>query len=330
MSAAPGTDPRPPEGQAEPEARIFVGRRLEISQISTALLAGSSVIVKGRAGIGKRTLLGKVREELAGQRICLAPSVATPKQLAADLAEQIHEAIGLEVPERLIPPRFRAVAERTGNVEFRHIRRTLSREPVADQMALLLRALDHRDDVILFVESLEVPPTQAEYLAQLSERCQLCAALDADNRRVRIQRLLWKFQLTVDLKPLVSPDVRDWVEQWLDTHPVAFESPRIRKAFIRGVARDSNGIPAAVQGLLDFALVERSVTRATLREMSHDAALTYLDMTPVLVILSVGFMALRYISRGMGMKELMVMAGVGTSMFYLLLYFGRMMRLRGR
>jgi hypothetical protein len=41
-------------------------------------------------------------------------------------------------------------------------------------------------------------------------------------------------------------------------------------------------------------------------------------------------MAMRYISRGMGMQELMVMAGVGTSMFYLLLYFGRMMQARRR
>ncbi|MBK1723842.1 hypothetical protein [Thiocystis violacea] len=315
---------------AQASTSIFVGRRLEIAQITRALLAGSSIIVKGRAGIGKRALLARVRAGLAGQRICLAPSVSTPKQLTADLAEQIHEAIGLEVPERLIPPRYRVIAERTGRVEFKHIRRSLSREPVADQMALLLRSLERRDDVILFVSSLEVPPTQAEILGQLAEHCQLCAALDADNRRARIQRLLWKFQLTVDLKPLVSPDVRDWVEQWLAVHPVAFETPRVRRAFVRAVVRDSGGIPAAVQGLLDLALVERSVTRRTLRELSHEAALSYLDMTPVLVIVSVGFMALRYISRGMGMKELMVMAGVGTSMFYLLLYFGRMMQLRRR
>ncbi|EXJ16925.1 hypothetical protein D779_1748 [Imhoffiella purpurea] len=292
------------------------------------MLKGSSVIVKGRAGIGKRTLLGKVREELATQRVCLAPSMSTVKQMAADLAEQVHEAIGLQVPERLIPPRFRAMAERTGAVPFRHIKRNLSREPVADQLALVMQSLKKRDDVILFVEALEVPPTQADFLAQIAEHCQLCAAMDSDNRRVRIQRLLWKFQATVEIKPLVSPVVREWVELWLERHPLAFESNRIRKAFIRGVARDSNGVPAAVQGILDFALTEHAVTRSTLREMEHDAAIYYLDMTPILVIVSVGFMALRYISRGMGMKEMMVMAGVGTSMFYLLLYFGRMMQKR--
>lgn len=335
MSAA-GTQRREPDtasadASTPPDAApLFVGRQLEIAQITRALLAGSSVVVKGRAGVGKRALLGQVRAALSGERICLAPSVSTPKQITTDLAEQIHAALGLEIPERLIPPRWRAVAERTGRVEFKHIRRALSREPVADQMALLLKSLARRDDVILFVESLEVAPTQAEMLGQLAEHVQLCAALDADNRRSRIQRLLWTFQVTIELKPLVGAETHEWVEQWLTTHPLVFASPRVRSAFVRAVVRDSGGIPAAVQGLLDLALVERTVTRATLRSLSHEAAITYLDMTPVLVILSVGFMAMRYISRGMGMQELMVFAGVGTSLFYLLLYFGRMMQARRR
>jgi hypothetical protein len=104
----------------------------------------------------------------------------------------------------------------------------------------------------------------------------------------------------------------------------------VRSSFIRAVVRDSAGIPAAVQGMLDLTLIQRHVTRSTLRELGHEAAVTYLDMTPILVIISVGFMALRYISRGMGMKELMVLAGVGTSMFYLLLYFTRFMSARRR
>ncbi|MBK1732766.1 hypothetical protein [Thiococcus pfennigii] len=314
----------PPDG----EAPVFVGRRLEIAQITRALLAGSSVVVKGRPGIGKRALLREVRAGLAGQRVCLAPSIATPKQLTADLAEQIHEAIGLAVPEELIPPRFRAAAQRTGQIEFRHIRRSLSREPVADQMALLLRSLEGRDDVILFISSLEVPPTQAELLLELAEQCQLCAALEPDNRRTRIQRLLWRFQVTIELKPLVAAETQAWVERWLARNPVTFDSPRIRRAYLRAVVRDSGGIPAAVQGLLDLTLVERSVTRKTIRALHHEAAVTYLDMTPILIILAAGFMALRYVSRGMGMQELMVLAGVGTSLFYLLLYFGRMMRAR--
>ena len=53
------------------------------------------MVVKARPGMGKRTLLAKVREALGDQRICLAPSVATSKQMAADLAEQESRARSL-------------------------------------------------------------------------------------------------------------------------------------------------------------------------------------------------------------------------------------------
>ena len=106
------------------ETKIFVGRTLEIAQIGRALLPGSNVVVKGRAGIGKRSLLAQVRASIADQRVCLYASTGTAKQFAAELAEQVHDAVGLSVPERLIPTRFRAAAASTGTVPFRHIKRS--------------------------------------------------------------------------------------------------------------------------------------------------------------------------------------------------------------
>ena len=309
---------------------LFVGRTLEIAQVSRALLQGSNVVVKGRAGVGKRALLAQVRKTVSAQRVCLHPGPGTPKQFAADLAEQIDATLGLAVPERLIPPRFRSAAARTGTVPFRHIKRTLGRETVVEQLGVILASLQDKPGVVLFVDSLEVPPTLADMISALTEHCQLCAAMEDTNRRARIDRLLWRVQVQMDLKPLPHEHTREWVETWLDAHPVTFDSPRVRSSFIRAVVRDSAGIPAAVQGMLDLTLIQRHVTRSTLRELGHEAAVTYLDMTPILVIISVGFMALRYISRGMGMKELMVLAGVGTSMFYLLLYFTRFMSARRR
>lgn len=160
--------------------------------------------------MGRRALLRAVHERIAaeGTRVSLWPSVATPKRMVADLAEQVHAAIGLEVPERLIPTRFRATARRSGVIEFRHIRRTLTREPVAEQLNLVLTALAQHSDMILFVESLEIPPTQAEMLHRLAEHLQIAAAVEDGNRRNRIQRLLWRFQLVLDLKPLIRAEVR--------------------------------------------------------------------------------------------------------------------------
>jgi len=130
-AAGSAPEPRPETATGE---RIFVGREPEIAQAIATSCAGGSVVVRGRAGIGKRALMREVRRRIAaaGTHVSLWPSIATAKQMVADLAEQVHAAIGLEVPERLIPPRFRAAARRSGVIEFRHIKRTLSREPAAE------------------------------------------------------------------------------------------------------------------------------------------------------------------------------------------------------
>jgi hypothetical protein len=44
-----------------------------------------------------------------------------------------------------------------------------------------------------------------------------------------------------------------------------------------------------------------------------------------LVVALVAFMAMRYISRGRGLQELFVLAGIGSLLFPLVVFFGRRM-----
>ncbi|MBK1632647.1 hypothetical protein CKO31_18245 [Thiohalocapsa halophila] len=329
-----GVDEAGPEALVEDESEgpvpLYVGRDAQIAEAAEALLAGSSIVVRGKPGIGKRAFLRQVRGRLADQggKVCLWPNVSTAKTMGFDLCEQVHEAIGLQVPESLIPPRFRASARRTGTVPFRHIRRAVNRMTAADQLNLALATLANveRKRVVLFVESLELPPTQADMLHQLAEYVQIAATHEEHNKRNRIMRLLWRFERQIELKALPRAEVRRWVEAWLERHPIHFAKPKLREAFVSAVCRDAGGVPAAVEGMLAAAAAEPEVSRRTVREMTHEAAVQYLDMTPLLIITAAGFMALRYISRGMGMQELMVMAGVGTSLFWVILYFARMMQ----
>lgn len=48
---------------------------------------------------------------------------------------------------------------------------------VAEQLSLVVAALAGCDNVILFVESLEVPPTKADMLHELAEHVQIAATL---------------------------------------------------------------------------------------------------------------------------------------------------------
>jgi hypothetical protein len=314
---------------ATPEP-IFVGRAAEIEQALSGLRMGHSLLVKGQPGLGKRAFLHEVRRQLSAERICLWPTLSTPKAFVADLAEQVHQAVGLAIPERLVPPRFRAEANRTGRVEWRHIQRTLTRQPAQDVILLVLNSLEGRSDVVLFVESLEIPPTQADMLHQLAEHCQVAAGIEDTNRRNKVVRLLWRFQVAIELKPLIGSESRALIERYLMREPIEFESERVQEAFITQVVRESRGIPAAIEGMVMTAVHEREVTRRTLHGYRHEAAITYIDMTPMLLILVVGLMALRYISRGAGIQELMVLAGVGTSLFSLMLFFARRMSTQGR
>jgi len=135
----------------------FVGREREIAEAAEALEAGNSIVVKGRAGMGKRAMLRQVRAQLEGERVCLWPEMATASAMVQSLAQQVHEQLGLVVPERLIPPRFRAQAHREGRIAWKRIQRSILREPVREVLALVLESI--RDsEVILFAEVLEVPP----------------------------------------------------------------------------------------------------------------------------------------------------------------------------
>ncbi len=80
--------------------------------------------------------------------------------------------------------------------------------------------------------------------------------------------------------------------------------------------RDAGGLPAAVEQMLAGALAEREVSRRTVRDLSSDAATTYLDMTWLLVILVAVAMAVRYIGRGIGAQELSLVADGWAAVYH--------------
>ena len=305
----------------------LVGRDRELGRAETAVGKGSNLLVTGRAGIGKtafmRTLCGRAR---ATGRACVWVPDGNAKTAVIDLARQVHETVGLRVPEDLIPPRWRVQVRRTGRVDWSRIERSVGRRPCRDNMAMIAGSL-RGHQALVFIESLEVPPSQAEFYALLPDVAQVVAAMDDANRRVRIQRLLWRFPERLELRPLEAEASRAIAERWLRAHPLRFESRRVREAFLRAVAQDSGGVPAAIRGMLEKAAAEPEVTLAGVREFTHDAGVRYIDMTPTLIVGFVAVIAGRYIARGLDSMELYVLSGVGIALFLGLRFaMGRMGR----
>ncbi len=292
----------------------FVGRDHELGQATAEIAKGNNLLVTGRAGIGKSAFLRELYSRLNAQRVCLWIGHGNSKGATYDLARQVYERIGLTIPEELIPERYRLRMRRAGHVEWEWINRTLTRLPVRESMALVANSLAGKN-ALVFIESLEVPPTQAEFFGMLIEQAQTIAALDDTNRRTRIQRVLWRFRERIELKPLPATECRVLAEQWLTSRPVRFESDRVRESFLRAVAQDSGGVPAAIRGMLEAAGAESEITRASVRAFTHEAGVRYFDMTPTLVIGLMAVVAGRYIASGLNNNELYILSGVGIALF---------------
>src|SRR3569833_3825155 len=169
----------------------LVGRDHALSQARDSLAKGNHLLITGRPGIGKRALLRALYHALKAARPCLYAGDANVKAAVCDLLRQAHEGIGLRLPEARIPPRFRAKARRAGHIAWHHIARNLARMPTNDAMALIAATLTGKR-VLVFIDSLEVPPTQAQFYAALLDVAQVASALCDTNRRSRIHRLLWR------------------------------------------------------------------------------------------------------------------------------------------
>ena len=272
--------------------------------------------------MGKSAFLRQVYQHLSSEKPCIWVPDKNLKAMTFEIAEQVHKQVSLKVPERYIPQRYRAHAYQTGQVSWEIIKRTVSRAPSIDVMQLVFESLRGKG-VIVFIDSLEVPPSQAEMFQELADVAQLAAGLSDENRRIRIQKLLWKFQQTIELKPLRKDQVRLLAETWLNNKDIYFSSNNVRESFIRAVVQDSGGVPTAIEGMLTAATNDGEVTRASVRSYRHEAGTRYFDMMPVIVIGALGFMAMRYVSRGIGVVELYVLSGVATVLFYGLTYMLR-------
>ncbi|MBK1735760.1 hypothetical protein CKO15_10815 [Halorhodospira abdelmalekii] len=301
----------------------LVGRDRELRRARETLAKGANLLITGTAGIGKTALLRHLYQELAPERPCLWVAEGTAKEQALELARQTHERIGLVLPEHVVPNRYIARARREG-VQWEWVKRSLGRLPARECTALAAASLAAADRPgLVFVESLEVPPSQAEQFAAVLEVAQVAAAMDELNRRQRIRKLLWRFpeRERIELQPLQQEATREVVGRWLDAHPVEFEPPQVREAFVRAVEQDSSGVPAAIEGMLEQAASERTVTWKHVRAFSHEAGTRFLDMTPVVIVAVAVIIAARYIGLGANSTELYVLAGIGMGLAVAVRFF---------
>lgn len=313
----------------------FIGREREVSQMLSAIERGQKILVSGREGVGKSALMRYVHDAIKQRDNVLAVWIpdGNTKDVLLALAEQCHNNIGLKVPPEIIPKQNIARARRQGFIAWKDLQRPLRRlnnKALGD--VILSSISDGKRDAlagkrcVVFIESLEMPTAQIEFVQKLFSETQIIAAISDTNRRANVKRLTWSFQTRIELRPLDLKASEQIAEDWLRKNPVRFSDKRTEERFIRHVGRDSGGNPEAIAGMLEHAATEDEITPAKANTFSHEASETYFDMTPLLLIVVVILMAMRYISRGMSETELMIISGAGSALFFGMLFLLRALR----
>ena len=310
------------------------GRDNELITVANSLSANKHTLIIGQAGYGKSTLLNYVRllaEDLHYPHATIG--AGTTREALKDFARQCHESFGLTITKSFfdeLPPQTKTRFEREGQLEWVDLNRPLGRLTVQGLKDILILSFEHvpltgTKKFVIFVENLKCPPTQATIYQEFFHYAQVISTIDAaDQYRAHLQPLVQNFQVVVELKPLAIEYCREIADAWLRYHPeVTFESEKVRETYIRHIAHDSNGVPIAIEHMLESAKNEEIITRSSVKQFEHEAGVKYVSMLPFLVIVSAIFMAMKYIGRGLNDAELVVFGSMGSVVFFLLLFFGR-------
>jgi hypothetical protein len=122
----------------------------------------------------------------------------------------------------------------------------------------------------------------------------------------------------IKIKPLPAPVVKKMVKDYITAKGMLIESP---DQYISHVVKQSAGIPQAIFDMVEESSKERIIDKRTVRAMRHDAGVTYLDFTPMVMLLGALIVSMRYIGMGTGDKTLYIMGGMGAALFLTFKFF---------
>ena len=168
-------------------------------------------------------------------------------------------------------------------LKWDEIKRVVSRFTVTDLLSTIIRTIEGRRCVI-FVDSLEVPPTYFDALEELAQHAQIIAAMDSDNRRNRAVKFSAPFPTVIELKPLPLEASEQLIRDHISASPLRFTDRKTEQLFVRRVAQEGRGVPGAILGILNAAAGEDRITPAKVRMIQSEAAVQYLDVTPALEV----------------------------------------------
>lgn len=307
------------------ETGQLVGRDSEITKLVEMVNRGGNVLVTGRAGVGKSAVMRAAWKHTRGDRLALWIPGGTTKSMLIECARQVYGYNGLELSPDRLPRRLRVIGGAGGAISWEALAPCIRRIPTRELIALVVTAVC-KTHYLVFFDQLEIPPSQAEFFHELLEHAQVVAAKSDDNRRSRVQRVLWRFPEELPVKPLQISSCEAIIEQHLDGNTIRFHSDRTKRRFVRHVAMACGGVPLAIACMMEQAGAMDEITPANATRFYHTAGETFFDLSPLLFVVVAVFVAMRFISRGMNDIEMLVLSGVASVLFMSLRFLMNRMR----
>ncbi|NBV42333.1 AAA family ATPase [bacterium] len=271
------------------QSDVPIGREKLIAKATQLIHNNQSVLFTGPPGIGKTHLLKALQKTIPNSVWIASP---TP-----------FKSMLLELAKTLCPDT--------------HLNQRAS---APDIVAEILSA-DCLVVPILIIDNIDrLKASDEDIMMQLIDRFPILSA--AETQPNRLQSLWWKFK-EVEVPPLDLDSVRQLISHCTRTHSM---NPTDYQLLETKIVNLANGNPFAVIELISQLPASKKVTTDHVRQIDHEAGIVYRDWTGALMIFWAGLVISRFVALGVHSFEGYILAGIGTTMFTLLKYFGKVRR----
>jgi len=294
----------------------LIGRDQLVADLVAEIRKGKHVILTGPVGIGKSAVLKAALEKAADKiELLIKLHDHQAKGQFVEMARQML-ALGLVTAKELELPAKLHDTPGT-EIDWREVKSQVNRMSMRDLTQAIIPALARSASkpVIAVDDLTSLTPTQMAFWLAIFDHAQVIGC--ASEKKARIRKLWWKMK-EIEVKPLHPDVVRAIVKKYIETKGVLIESPDL---YISHVVKQSGGVPQAIHDMLDESGKERIIDKRKVREMRHEAGVSYLDFTPMVMFLGAMIVSMRYVGMGTGDKTLYIMGGMGAALFLTFRFF---------
>jgi hypothetical protein len=295
----------------------FIGREALLDEIKRHLLKGQHVALYGDRGIGKTAVVERIvqwlREERPQVRFVHVADEMTFKDLLVVLARELHALKLFRHP--LIPD------EEIREIEWPQISKKTKALALRELAAAIVTSL-RGEGVLLILDSLNrVKPTDQAWLEEFINNS-VCLIATRDKDEKNLKPLLLRFQ-AIEVPPLKKREAYELMETLMEEKPVPSVDPAF---FQRSVWEASRGYPSAIRDLIWKGSLEKYVDREQIRAIHHEAGVKGFSIAPIVVILTAALAIWRYVARGVGDQDGLIIGGAGVVVFMVIQFFMRKAR----